>query len=518
MTIRCEGFNTGTHSIAPVCGCSRALLAGLLLAWMSLWPGITTAQGTPLGIDPAFNGGYPLEDRFAGTSAANYAAQRIARLNNGDVVVAGIVPLAFGTTGRNLGLVRYSQSGERLAWTNPSETYVSFFNRYLTYPNNGVDNYVRVSGITVMGSRIYVQLDRAISVSDIDSQIVAFSDDGQFIGSYGAFTTGLREDGAGIVSYSYPTVPGLFARRLIAVATYIGANDRRIVTIKRFAIGGDGTLSVDTSFGPYGNGANDILFPDIACQAQTLCSGIATDVAIAGNDTISPRVYVAAYNRLDGVSDLRPAIVGINGATGSVLSNFGASGVFFPVGVGVTMFGAFPPRIAAELVDTEPGGSFDRVVLLSPFLFSGEGRGIVQRFKVGPPAGDGISYETFAQEPTPGTFVFGCCANMTSVALEGAFIAVAGDNGSAQYNPLILRIYDSGTSISSSWKEHPALRSNGTRWGNLTWYDVISTGNGDGSFLTTGQMGDDDSGTGKVQFSTLRYTPSPEFVFADGFE
>ena len=34
-----------------------------------------------------------------------------------------------------------------------------------------------------------VQLDRAISISDFNSEIVAFNDDGQFIGSYGAFTT-----------------------------------------------------------------------------------------------------------------------------------------------------------------------------------------------------------------------------------------------------------------------------------------------------------------------------------------
>jgi len=476
-----------------------------------------------VNIDQNFNLGYPLEDRFAGSASASYSAQRIARLTNGDVVVAGLVPLAYGSAGLNLGLARYDQSGNRIAWSNPTSTYVSYFNRYITYPNNGVDTFSQITGIAVNGSRIYVQINRPIG-GEQDSKIVAFSDDGQFIGEYGAFTTALREDGGGIVTYAFPLVPGLFARRLIAVATYINGSERRVVTIKRFVIASDGSLSVDNGFGPYGNGANDLPFPDSACQQQTQCWGLAEDTAIAGADTDAPRVYVAGYTVRDSVNDLRPAMLGIDGQTGNPLPNFGVSGVYVPSTIAVSMFLAFPPRITAQFFESG-AGTFDRIYVLWPAEPNGEGFANIQRYYSGSPAGNKLKLDPlFGFE---GTFYLGCCVEAAGLAAEGDTVAVVGNrrsqinNGPILHDPFILTIYGYGGSAADSFSflSHDALRiDTGTRWGDANWRDVISTGSNDRSFMATGQLGDDDSGTGRPQFGTLRYVSTLDVIFGNGFE
>src|SRR4051812_42640243 len=46
----------------------------------------------PYVMDPTFNGGSYYVDAFASTPVADYAAKRLVRLDDGDVVVAGTVP------------------------------------------------------------------------------------------------------------------------------------------------------------------------------------------------------------------------------------------------------------------------------------------------------------------------------------------------------------------------------------------------------------------------------------------
>jgi len=501
----------------------RLMSAGYAALLVALFIHSTAgAQYAAPVIDPGFNFGYTLEDRFAGSASSDYAAQRIARLSNGDVVVAGMVPIAYGSAGRNLGLVRYDQTGGRVAWSDPTPTYASYLNRYISYPNNGVDNFIRVTGISVSGSRIYVQLDKSLGGGDVDSRIVAFSDAGQFIGEYGAFTTALSEYGAGIATYAYQFVPGVFNRRLIAVATYTNGGGRRVITIKRFAIASDGTLSVDTSFGPYANGANDIPFPDIACQQLTQCSGIVTDVAIVGTDTARPRVYLAAENVIDGVADLRPALVGIDGQTGNTLTDFGVGGVYFPSGFAVSMAATLPPRIAALAVDSGPDAGSDRIYAKWSGNSGGGEFALIQRFNAAPDTGSVALDTAFGYQ---GAWNLGCCLEAGGLAVEGDTVALVGnirtilDDGNTKqyfYDPFVLLVHGEHNGF---FLKHEALRAdNGTRWGDLTWFDVIGAGTGDSSFIATGQLHDVASGTNTVQFGTLRYAAKYDVIFSNGFQ
>src|SRR5436190_11831121 len=199
-----------------------------------------------IGSDPGFNGGIPVEDRFAGANANNYLASRILRLASGDLVAIGLVPAAFQSGGGNIGLVSYSAFGARMPWSSPSAPYASYFDNYVQYPNSVAGAYTAISDARVLGAYIIVEATRSAGGGNLDVDLVVFRNDGSFIGAYPAFSTALKEVGSGLATYAYFLAPGITARRLIAVATYsvFNPNERQIVTVKRFALANDGTLSV----------------------------------------------------------------------------------------------------------------------------------------------------------------------------------------------------------------------------------------------------------------------------------
>ncbi|MEO5622695.1 MAG: hypothetical protein ABIO74_00025, partial [Dokdonella sp.] len=61
-----------------------ALALGFLSVGMPL-PAAASASD-PYAYDSTFNGGTPIDDRFAGSASADYHAQKLVKLANGDVV------------------------------------------------------------------------------------------------------------------------------------------------------------------------------------------------------------------------------------------------------------------------------------------------------------------------------------------------------------------------------------------------------------------------------------------------
>ena len=280
----------------------------------------------PFVLDSAFNGGIVIEDRFAATSLSTpQEPARIARLSNGDIVVAGLVQPAYSSSPSpptNVGLVRYGPDGSRVPWANPTNSY--FNNMYLDYPNSSGAIFRRVEAVVALAGYVYVLADSFPSGGNYDADILAFGEDGHFVGIYGAFTTTLNESGVGLVPYSKPNCIGVVScPMLIAFANYQTAAGRGIVTTKRFAMGTsgypaftpNGTLIVDNTYGPYNNGANDFLAPDYTCVDVTNCSVVASAVTAVRTDSGDPTVYLGG-TIYDSTGYQTAAVIGVHGSSG----------------------------------------------------------------------------------------------------------------------------------------------------------------------------------------------------------
>ena len=198
---------------ALVRGLSALLCIPLLFAMH-----ITAEAADPLSEafvnDAGFNAGYLIDDRFATSYVYdNFYARKVARLSNGDVVVAGLVPAAYqvdqGNGQFNIGLVRYGPSGERVPWPAPTPAYISFYDRYLQYPNN-YSHYDRIADVRVINGFIYVLADYLLSSTDRYPHFIVFGENGNYVGIYSAGTL-LYESGVGMVSFVSGGVRKLFS-------------------------------------------------------------------------------------------------------------------------------------------------------------------------------------------------------------------------------------------------------------------------------------------------------------------
>lgn len=85
---------------------------------LAIEPPVGTPQIAKWNFDPTFAvHGWGI-DRVSDSSAKNYYGRRIARLDNGDIVVAGLVPRSGSSISDQLDLVRFTAAGRRIAWTS----------------------------------------------------------------------------------------------------------------------------------------------------------------------------------------------------------------------------------------------------------------------------------------------------------------------------------------------------------------------------------------------------------------
>ena len=538
-----------TASVIATSACPTALQrvgSANCLAWLGLLllvvaSRVCTAAGYfTYQYDPVFNGGFPLEDRFANVDTNDYVAQRLARAANGDLVVAGIVPAAYQSGAGNIGLVRYTGSGQRTAWSNPTAAYASYFNIYLTFPNSTGATYTRVVDLKIQNGFIYALVDyKAGSESDV--YLVVFRDDGTYIGEYASFTTGLDEHGAGLVPYSFTDKFSNPQRRLIAVATYKNGSGNRVITLKRFTPALDGTLTVDTGFGPYANGANDILIPSDACDAGARCDAEAEAVTAVATTSVFPRLYIAASagTGYDGTYTYdTDVVVGIDGSNGGLLAGFGSqtSGIYytgFLRGSSGALFAGQGPLLISATTTGTIGADIIYLVDSSTFcaFLSCSGSASLMKLRaqsgLPPPSngtvpdflwGNGGEVNIFDPYSGAGMLIEAVSADSQRLMAVGGVSSLCGDAQGSLY------FCGSGYSTSLSAVNGgveglsllPGTRSGGSDWATQSWTDIVP-GPVPGTFNTTGPMGSAPPSI-LSQFGTSQILLSEEGIFRNGFQ
>lgn len=482
---------------------------------------IPHAWAQSFGVDPSFNGGVALEDRFAGASTNSYFGRQLVRLADTSIVVAGIVPAAFQAGSGNVGLVRYGPAGERLAWPMPPPPYISFFDRYITFPNSTAATYSRVDDLDAAGGFLFILATRGpASARDVD--IIVFTDSGGYVGTVAGFASNFDETGAGLMAYGQPGG----ALRVIAVASYRNSvSGRTIITARRYQVAGNGTLSVDNAFGPFGSGINDYPMPDGACDAGTACSGLARATAAVRTNTASPTLYVGGYASSAGLvpGRERMLILAIDGASGLASPSFGriANGIYVE-NTALVSFNAIVARdggapaadavyIAAgipTLAGQAQGRAVIRYLAQAGFPPPNEGTAIDQAWgsngsRVLPAFCGGDICGPSRREPFP-----------LRAALAGERLVVVGfteASGGGIPEALLSILGPQGTL--DTHQSIAAPRAGSGPWLGSALYDVAPRE--DGTVLATGVL--HDSGPTQL-YGTLAYRVLPDMLYADGFE
>ncbi|HEY2394988.1 MAG TPA: hypothetical protein VGH81_03265 [Rudaea sp.] len=510
-------------------------------------------------LDTAFNGGVVLDDRFATGIDTPHFAEQLAMLPNGDVVVAGLVPTASQTgniVGGNIGLVHYTADGGRTGWANPNAAYASYFNIYVTYPNSTSSKYSHIVDVKVVGDYIYVLADYQFSSTDKDVYIVVFGTDGSFVGAYSAFTTTLYEFGAALVPYSYSLIIGGLPRtflKIIAVANYnsgtiVEANNTSIphwvVTMKRFAIGAGGLLSVDTTFGHIGNGAIDQPLPLDLCDAGTVnaCSGAATHAVGVRTDTGTPTLYLVGNVSITTPQTTNAQtdafVMAIDGGSGDLVPSFGNGGIYDqPLQIGDPGFGysnggpttgILATRGATQSADLIYFATDDNAFTFCSFY----GAAIYKLHAfVGPPFNLTLPDFSWAVggkatlAATPDCSVSGAAEealefNPRSIASDGSRIAVGGYNNNGDPMFTTVRLSDG---LLTDFGAHPWLRGDGSKWvGTKTPGGYLDAGfdsvasSGNGTWTVTGTICDATATTACALFGTTRL--KSDSIFGNGFD
>lgn len=289
----------------PIPGTGRLrIVAGLaVLAAAGLAPAAASAaEYTP---DPTWNGGRIGADNFAATSYDYRIGKKIARLDDGDIVVAGVVPGVGTAAGhRKLGLVRYDAAGIRQAWSNPGAN--GFFNdQYVITPcasSQHCGDVKDVKGIYRFGGRVFVLADTEafrlefaggnpplpVWVARPSVDVYVFGTDGA-LQAYGTVDSDRYADdgsrtvmGGGIAVYDNASLPTVTSLVYVGTGIVDGVYRPRF---GRFKVESDGTLAADVdvfepAFGNY-------------CAAGDFCQF--NGIALGGRTTLTsaPRLYVA---------------------------------------------------------------------------------------------------------------------------------------------------------------------------------------------------------------------------------
>jgi len=518
---------------------ARHSLPALLCALM----GVAQAQYTePYLPDPAFNAGITLEDRFAGADSSDFLAQRIAVLADGDVVVAGLVPAAgHGNVAGglfNIGLVRYGPNGERRAWANPAPWHSHYGNRYVVFDNDDTQRYTAIRDLKVADGYIHVLADWQNAGAGLgDVHLLVFDDSGAYAGHVVPFGSGFAEYGAALVLNDYLlTLPGgatLSRNAVYAVASYVGGGLRTITTLRRYSRGIDGSLTVDATFGPHGNGAIDLFAPGSACVAGSFCSAEAKAMAATRLGTPEPVLYIAAETRWQG-DNTDVVVFAVEGSNGTPHQPFGQGAVVQAFNRGGSLADT-PVAIAAESGASRPGIDIDRIyVAASVTQNCARGIGLLVMEQSGALAAD---FSPFGSKLVRGGSDDPACSatrqheDPAAMALFADRIAIAGTHTVS--SPIfgfsrdpMLAVIDNGAAMENrggllELGSFPALRADLGRWGDAG-YASLAVVQG-GRLALTGTMEDFDQaapyprlfGTTRLAIDSSRL---PAEVFADGFE
>lgn len=486
----------------------------------------------PYVYDPTFNNGHVIDDRFAAATTENQQlAQRLVRLDNGDVVVAGLVPAAFQanqTNGLfNVGLARYGSDGSRVPWSEPTPAFSYFNNMYVDYPNNSQAEFSGIRDIKAIGGFIYVLVDATTFAGHQKVSILAFSESGALVDDYMVLGTSLNGTGAGLATYYRPNCNGFFScPTIVAIATYALPSGRLAIIARRFKVSTPptwlpfGTLSVDTLFGPFANGANDYSMPDFACAGHSQCSVRAVGVTAVREESGLPTLYVGAES-LWSNGDADAVVLAIDGDSGDAITSFGNVGFSWnPIDAGSSN-NDVTVDVVAQSGGNDP--SADRIYTVSEVALpcpGSTGIGVVKLL-----GGSGATDPSFGNS---GELVFGGDSNPScdsilassdspfAAALDDARLVVVGEQGAAAATsppraPLLSVVHAADGVVAGIYTQRPT-RPDGTRWDTLHLRDVAV--DGDGSFTSVGYLIDEDPT--KPLFGTTRFRS--DRIFGDGLD
>lgn len=281
-----------------------------LIAW-TIATTIPAALATPAwansypehyAYDPAWNGGSAQGDTFI--FGGENLIPKAAKLADGSVVVVGLVSGTgqSSTQATNIGLVHFSASGSRLAWSSPDAGYASDNNMHVTYPNNneGVACYQRIDDVKVNGHFIYILSDCVESVGDPPTPMLdIFSDTGKRVIGYAPFGwAGVGEIlGAGLAFNSYTIDfgggPVTISRMKIAATN--SSSGRGLVVMQDYPVNSDGTLGTifkGGGYAPSGTKSIDLAILGVCTLDSAHCSANAKGLVEVRDDTSTPTIYV----------------------------------------------------------------------------------------------------------------------------------------------------------------------------------------------------------------------------------
>lgn len=470
----------------------------------------------PYFADPGFNGGFYKVDFTEKFSAA--VGRKIARLSNGDVIVAGVTSAFLGVASPpyNLGLVRYNSSGQRVAWTNPG-SFGFINNNYVIYPNSNDPNNAlavkEVVDIKVVEDRLFVLVDHRIpSSGDINSSIYVFRTDGSILRSQVVLGSSFSEySGAMIISESN-TVPPITSI-VVTASTFNGVWRPTLI---RGIINADSSITF---------GAPTFPNPGNYCPTNRGC--ILRDIARSERTDGSGPTFYLAGTRQSNIPDngAWDFLVMKISAIGLPVTSFGGSGVTTVAfddgptkyddansiavktnGIGLAQHdqiyvSGFVNRVCNDGVGVaklKDDGSLD-----TSFGISVTGKLIVG-------GGSPSAGVTCAQLPPPAILAtYG-----TGIALSGDKLAIAGYTTMSPGGESDSRVavIDTVTGNIDSFQPYVFNSTvSGARLGQSAFWGIAESGNGTFTMSGTVQQ------TGSVQqYGTLRVRG--DRIFANGFE
>jgi hypothetical protein len=492
---------------------SNLVRSAVLATTLLLMAGPIAAQGWHPSVPYAgFNAGLFYVDRFAAPSSHNLVSERMVRLDNGDVVVAGRVTYLdpLDPAGRMwLGLVRYNAAGERQTWgSGPDTTHTHFNRQYVIYPKGSAAKFTRVADIVAYGGYLYVLAEGEASIGGNGQRnvwVMVFRQaDGEFQSIHNAFAREEDEYGAGLVAID----AGFAGSYLLAVGTKVSASGVQRPTFRRFTLNyGTGELVQDNSIDPGNGGYKDLVFPNAGFCDTGACSGSAYAVKSYGGGFAPLGIYVGG-TLLPDSGHTEFLLLKVN-ADASLDNSFNGNGI------------KRVRTINSPDIPLGQGYLYDLAVVQGDLFVPGSDR----IYALGSRDHEYLVLSTVAKVHGDGTLdpTFGYIGKgyasvginvARSIAVIGDEIVVAGqDSGHS-----VLAVIDTNLSnpLESQliFRSHfAARRADGSIWGNSAFYDMVVAP--DGTVIASGDVRDDSSGS-TLMFGTLGIRP--DRIFVDGYE
>lgn len=480
--------------------------------------------------DPTYNNGMVGADAFAGSGGNNYVGRAIAKLDNGDVIVAGIVqhPSGFGA----IGLVRYNASGVRVAWANPG-AYGTFGNQYVVLPGTNSDRIESVKKVIVHDDLVFVLADTYWN-TEWDTTIFVFGTDGSFkddrFVDSGSNASGRTNWGSSLATYTTQTGGGGPVLTTTRHLLYVGrkkmpAGNERI-TYRRYTFTAAGALTTETDL---------IHLENPQCGASTHCS--AFDIAVGGGTTVlnSPRIYITGsrYQQCTGICE--------NGWWAYALQIRPSDGA--PTGMGFRSMAEGRGRAIAVKKNYGAGGVRDDIYVLAERDRACKNGMVISAYRNSAP----ITWSTViggsdASGPLCNALQGGATAVPTAIALQDGKLGVTGYSVA---RPLVACVpgqpcptpednvdgafvlLDDAGNVLSPLTTYPFRdTAGGPRTRHSGFHDIVASGNDTFTMAGDVRYFENHANTnyrGKMQYATLRVAePAGNggggFPFSDGFE